>query len=45
MYGEESYSGRTVISKIMKLDENNQYGFAMTKPMPIGCIKEKNRIG
>ena len=29
-----------VITKILKLDENNQYGFAMTKPMPTGCIKE-----
>ena len=27
-----------VISKILKLDENNQYGYAMTKPMPTGCI-------
>ena len=32
---------RRVISKILKFDENNQYGFAMTKPMPVGCIKEK----
>ena len=30
-----------VISKIIKFDENNQYGFAMTKPMPLGAIKEK----
>ena len=30
-----------VISKAIKLDENNQYGFAMTKPMPVGAIKEK----
>ena len=22
------------------MDENNQYGFAMTKPMLTGCIKE-----
>ena len=28
-----------VVSKILKIDENNQYGFAMTKPMPTGCIK------
>ena len=28
-----------VISKILKLDENNQYGHAMTKPLPTGCIK------
>ena len=32
---------RRVISKILMFDENNQYGFAMTKPMPVGCIKEK----
>ena len=24
---------RHIITKILKLDENNQYGFAMTKPM------------
>ena len=24
----------------MKLDENNQYGYGMTKPLPTGCIKE-----
>ena len=29
-----------LLTKILKLDENNQYGFAMTKPMPTGCIKE-----
>ena len=27
-----------IITKILKLDENNQYGYAMTKPMPTGCI-------
>ena len=27
------------MTKILKFDENNQYGFAMTKPMPTGCIK------
>ena len=25
----------------MKLDENNQYDFALTKPMPVGSVKEK----
>ena len=30
----------SLITKILKLDENNQYGFAMTKPMPKGCVKE-----
>ena len=26
------------------MDENNQYGFAMTKPMPYGCIKLKKNF-
>ena len=30
-------------SKIIKMDENNQYGFAMTKPLPYGCIKKKRK--
>ena len=38
---ELSYQ-RRVISKIIKFDENNQYGFAMTKPIPVGAIKEKD---
>ena len=31
-------------SKIIKMDEGNQYGMAMTKPLPYGCIKRKERI-
>ena len=27
-------------SKIIKMDENKQYDFAMTKPLPFGCIKK-----
>ena len=27
-------------TKILKLDENNQYSYAMTKAIPTGCIKE-----
>ena len=30
---------KTVISKILKLDENNQYVNGITKPLPTGCIK------
>ena len=26
------------------MDENNQYGFAMTKPLPHGCIKLKKIV-
>ena len=33
-----------VMSKILKLDENNQYGFAMTKPMATGCIKDDHDL-
>ena len=40
--GEDQYNGYRVISKLIKFDENNQYGFAMTKPMPIGSVKEKS---
>ena len=31
-------------SKIIKMDENNQYGQAMTKPLPCGCIKKKKKV-
>ena len=37
---ENSYHERRIITKILKMDENNQYGFTMTKRMPTGCIKE-----
>ena len=39
---EKKFSKKRLISKIVKLDENNQYGYAMTRPMPTGCIKENN---
>ena len=29
-----------IITKILKLDKSNQYGYAMTKPMPTDCIKK-----
>ena len=37
---ENSYHERHIITEILKKDENNQYGFALTKPVPTGCIKE-----
>ena len=40
--GEIHPEKRLVITKIYKLDENNQYGFAMTKPMPTD-EKQKTR--
>ena len=35
---------KKVITKILKLDENNQYGNGMTKPIPTGCIKDHQDI-
>ena len=33
--------GKRVSAVILKMDENNQYGNAMTKPLPIGCVKKE----
>ena len=37
---EEKSSTKRVIFKILKLDENNQYGYTMTKPMSTYSIKK-----
>ena len=31
-------------TKILKVNENNQYGQAMTKPLPYGCIKKQEHL-
>ena len=36
---DEEHKTYRVMSKILKLDKNSQYGFAMTKPVPKSCIK------
>ena len=33
---------KRISTVIFKMDENNQYGNAMTKPLPIDCIKEES---
>ena len=38
---EKKYSTKKVISKVLKLDENNQYRYAMTKPVPTRSIQKK----
>ena len=38
---DKFYKYYRIISKIINFHENNQYGHAMTKPMPVGSIKEK----
>ena len=35
---------KRIITKILKLDENNQYGHGMTKLLPTGCIKDNPNI-
>ena len=35
---------KRVITKILKLHENNQYGHGMTKPLPTVCIKDDSDI-
>ena len=44
LYGESESHKRRVFSKNFKLDENNQYRFAMTKPLPIGISKREKEI-
>ena len=37
---DQEYMKKRVITKILKLHENSQYGYGMTKPLPSGCLKE-----
>ena len=41
MDNENSYHEKRIIGKILKLDKNSQYCFAVTKPMSMGCIKKQ----
>ena len=34
------FDDKKVVTKILKMDENNKYGNAMTKPLPKGIIKK-----
>lgn len=38
---DNCYENKRVMSKILKLDESNPYGFAVIKPLLNGCIKEE----
>ena len=35
---------KRIVSKILKMDENNQYGNAMAKPLPDGYIKKQKKF-
>ena len=38
------FEDKRVVTKIIKMDENNQYGNAMTKPLPTGSTKRATKI-
>ena len=37
------FEDKRVVTKILKMDENNQYGNAMTKPLPRGSSKKRKK--
>ena len=42
--GYNTYRDRRGISKILKFDENNQYDYAITKPLPTSHIKRQKKL-
>ena len=40
----KSMKKKRVVTKILKLDENKQYGYSMRKPLPTGCVKENKNF-
>ena len=42
--GEDQSKKRRVFSKLFTLDENSQYGFAMTRPLLIGIFKKEAHV-
>ena len=38
---DKNYITKRVISKILKLDEKNQYDYAMTRPLSTVCVKKE----
>ena len=41
---EKTYNNRRITSSILKLDENNQYSYPMTKSLPTGCNKQQKKV-
>ena len=35
---------KRISNKILKMNEINQYGQAMTKPLPYGCFKKQEHV-
>ena len=44
LYDHAEQQKYRVMTNILKLDGNNQFGFAMTKPMATGCIKDDHDL-
>ena len=42
--GEKIYTDKRVVSKILKLYGNNQYGYVMTKPLITGCMEKLEKV-
>ena len=42
--GEKIYTDKRVVSKILKLDGNYQYGYAMTKPLITSCMMKLEKV-
>ena len=41
---EKTYNNRRITSSILKLDENNQYSYPMTKSLPTGCNQQQKKV-
>ena len=41
LYIDGKTQTKRISSKVLKMDENNQYGLVMTNALPFGCIKKK----
>ena len=41
---EGKKQAKRILCKILKMDENNQYGMAMTKPLPYSFIKKQDTV-
>ena len=41
---QKKHEKKRVVTKILKLDENKQYGYSMRKPLPTGCVKENKNF-
>ena len=41
MENEKEYFDRCIITKVLKTDEDIQYGYTLTKRLSTGCIKRQ----